>query len=95
MSALRIGQVVAISFGMLWTFSLALTMFGGSNSDEATVGAGIGANVLIDGSTHTIALQPVSLQGQAGLNVTPCALRRQAGSAAGGMCVGREASAPL
>ena len=36
---------------------------------EATVGAGVGANVLIGGSNRTITLQPVSVQGQAGLNV--------------------------
>jgi Protein of unknown function (DUF992) len=38
-------------------------------SAEATVGAGLGANVLIGGSHHTVALQPVSLQGQSGLNI--------------------------
>ena len=36
---------------------------------EATVGAGVGANVLIGGSDRTITLQPVSVQGQAGLNL--------------------------
>ena len=36
---------------------------------EATVGAGLGANVLIGGSNRTVALQPVSVQGQTGLNV--------------------------
>jgi hypothetical protein len=36
---------------------------------EATVGAGLGANVLVGGSNRTVALQPVSVQGQAGLNV--------------------------
>lgn len=36
---------------------------------EATVGAGLGANVLVGGSSRTIALQPVSVQGQTGLNV--------------------------
>ena len=36
---------------------------------EATVGAGVGANVLIGGSNRTVELQPVSVQGQAGLNV--------------------------
>lgn len=36
---------------------------------EATVGAGIGANVLVGGSDRTVSLQPVSVQGQAGLNV--------------------------
>jgi hypothetical protein len=36
---------------------------------EATVGAGLGANVLIGGSERTVTLQPLSLQGQAGLNL--------------------------
>ena len=40
-----------------------------SASAEATVGAGLGANVLIGGSNRTVALQPLSVQGQAGLNV--------------------------
>lgn len=38
-------------------------------SGEATVGVGLGANVLVGGSNRTIALQPVSFQGQTGLNV--------------------------
>ena len=38
-------------------------------SAEATVGAGLGANVLVGGSDRSIALQPLSIQGQAGLNV--------------------------
>jgi hypothetical protein len=38
-------------------------------SAEATVGAGLGANVLVGGSDRTIALQPLSVQGQTGLNV--------------------------
>ena len=42
--------------------------YGGATA-EATVGAGLGANVLIGGSNRTIALQPVSVQGQAGLNL--------------------------
>jgi hypothetical protein len=36
---------------------------------EATVGAGVGANVLVGGSNRTITLQPVSVQAQTGLNV--------------------------
>jgi hypothetical protein len=36
---------------------------------EATVGAGIGANALIGGSNRSVALQPLSVQGQTGLNV--------------------------
>ncbi len=38
-------------------------------SAEATVGAGVGANVLVGGSDRTVTLQPISVQGQAGLNL--------------------------
>lgn len=38
-------------------------------SAEATVGAGLGANVLVGGSNRTVALQPLSVQGQTGLNL--------------------------
>jgi hypothetical protein len=38
-------------------------------SGSASVGVGAGANVLIGGSGNTIQLQPVSLQGQVGLNL--------------------------
>jgi hypothetical protein len=38
-------------------------------SGEATIGAGLGANVLVGGSERTIALQPLSVQGQTGLNL--------------------------
>ena len=47
----------------------ALTGHYGGASAEATVGAGLGANVLVGGSDRTVTLQPVSVQGQAGLNV--------------------------
>lgn len=36
---------------------------------EATVGAGVGANALVGGSNRTVMLQPLSVQGQAGLNL--------------------------
>ena len=36
---------------------------------EATLGAGLGANVLVGGSDRTVALQPLSVSGQAGLNL--------------------------
>jgi hypothetical protein len=42
--------------------------YGGATA-EATVGAGLGANVLLGGSNHTVALQPLSVQGQTGFNV--------------------------
>lgn len=41
----------------------------GGASAEATVAVGLGANVLVGGSGKSIALQPVSVQGQTGLNV--------------------------
>jgi hypothetical protein len=36
---------------------------------SATIGVGLGGNVLVGGSQNSIALQPLSLQGQTGLNV--------------------------
>jgi hypothetical protein len=38
-------------------------------SGEASVGAGVGANVLVGGSNRTVTIQPVSVQGQIGLNL--------------------------
>ena len=37
---------------------------------SATVGAGVGANVLVGGLDKSIALQPVSVEGNTGLNVS-------------------------
>ena len=36
---------------------------------SATVGIGAGANVLVGGSDRTISLQPLSIEGNTGLNV--------------------------
>jgi hypothetical protein len=41
----------------------------GGVTGSLTVGVGLGANVLVGGSASTIALQPVSLNSQTGLNV--------------------------
>ena len=38
-------------------------------SAEETVVVGLGANVLLGGSDKSVALQPLSIQGQAGLNL--------------------------
>jgi hypothetical protein len=38
-------------------------------SAEATIGLGVGANALIGGSRRSIILQPLSVQGQTGLNI--------------------------
>ena len=51
----------------------------GGASAEASVGVGVGANVLVGGFERSIVLQPVSVQGQVGLNaavgITGLALR--------------------
>ena len=47
--------------------SLAGTYAGATAS--ATVGVGVGANVLVGGSANSISLQPVSIEGNTGLNV--------------------------
>jgi hypothetical protein len=36
---------------------------------SATLGVGVGGNVLVGGSNNSIALQPLSVQGQVGINV--------------------------
>jgi hypothetical protein len=38
-------------------------------SADAAAGLGVGANALIGGSNNTVALQPLSLEGQLGINV--------------------------
>jgi hypothetical protein len=47
--------------------SLAGTYVGATGS--ATVGVGVGANVLVGGSANSISLQPLSIEGNTGLNV--------------------------
>ena len=47
--------------------SLAGTYAGGTAS--ASAGLGVGANALIGGSNDQIALQPVSIEGNEGLNI--------------------------
>jgi hypothetical protein len=62
---------------MIWAVWSATTRWGPGAlageyvgaSAEASLVAGLGANVLIGGSNRTFALQPVSVQGQVGLNV--------------------------
>jgi hypothetical protein len=38
-------------------------------SGDAAIGIGLGANVLVGGSNRSIALQPLSVQAEAGLNL--------------------------
>ena len=75
----RVGLDIGVTTGgeMVWSvlapsgdlqrFALAGGYAGASG--EASLGAGMGANVLVGGSDRSVALQPVSLQGQTGLNL--------------------------
>jgi Protein of unknown function (DUF992) len=74
----RLGLDVGFTTGgvIVWTVFADTNRYAGmltgtyaGATAEASVAAGLGANVLIGGSHRTVALQPVSLQGQVGLNV--------------------------
>src|SRR5215207_4936854 len=54
---------------IVWTVFAPSGRFSRGALAEATVVAGLGANVLVGGSNRSVALQPLSVQGQAGLNV--------------------------
>jgi Protein of unknown function (DUF992) len=70
---LGITQESALAWGVyapvarLGPGDLAGTYAGAQGS--ASVGVGVGGNVLVGGSDNSIALQPLSVQGQVGLNV--------------------------
>lgn len=74
----KLGLDVGATTGgrMVWAVYAPTSRIGGAlagsyagASAEATVGAGLGANVLVGGSDRTISLQPLSVQGQTGLNL--------------------------
>ena len=74
----RIGVDVGFTTGgaMVWGVFAGTNRYAGMLSGtyagataEATVAAGLGANVLVGGSNRSVALQPLSVQGQVGLNV--------------------------
>jgi hypothetical protein len=58
---------VVAPVAMMHPGALAGAYAGGTAS--ATVGVGLGANALVGGSNNTIALQPLSIEGNTGLNV--------------------------
>jgi hypothetical protein len=74
----RVGLDVGFTTGgvIVWTVfadsnryaGMLAGTYGGPTA-EVSVAAGLGANVLIGGSRHTVALQPVSLQGQVGVDI--------------------------
>ena len=74
----RVGVDVGFTTGgaMVWGVFADTNRYAGMLSGtyagataEATVAAGLGANVLVGGSNHSVALQPLSVQGQVGLDV--------------------------
>jgi hypothetical protein len=73
---------VGLDVGFTTGSAIIWTVFAGTNryvgmlagtyagaQAEATAGVGVGANALIGGSNRSVALQPLSVQGQTGLNV--------------------------
>jgi hypothetical protein len=63
-----LGWVVFAPTGVIHPGDLAGN-YGGVQGN-ASVGVGVGANALVGGSNNTFALQPVSAEAQAGLNVS-------------------------
>jgi hypothetical protein len=74
----RVGVDVGFTTGgaMVWTVFAGTNRYAGmlggtyvGASAEASVAAGLGANALVGGSDRTVTLQPLSVQGQVGLDV--------------------------
>ena len=74
----RIGLDIGATSGgrIVWAVFATTNRFSGmlngsyvGATAEASIAFGLGANVLVGGSNRSIALQPVSIQGQMGLNI--------------------------
>ena len=74
----RIGLDIGITGGgaIIWAVFTTTNLYSGmltgtyvGASAEMSVAAGLGANVLVGGSNRSVALQPLSVQGQVGLNI--------------------------
>ncbi len=74
----RIGLDIGATSGgrIVWTVFATTNRYSGmlngsyvGATAEASVAFGLGANVLVGGSNRSIALQPLSIQGQMGLNI--------------------------
>jgi len=61
------GWAVLMSADMPARGGLAGTYVGGSG--DISLGIGVGANALIGGSNKSVALQPLSVEGQIGINL--------------------------
>jgi hypothetical protein len=73
-----IGLDIGITSGgvIVWTVFAGTNRYAGmlagryaGATAEVSVAAGVGANVLVGGSNRTVTLQPLSLQGQIGLDI--------------------------
>jgi Protein of unknown function (DUF992) len=73
-----IGLDIGITTGgvIVWTVFAGTNRYAGmlagrytGATAELSIAAGLGANVLVGGSNRTVALQPISLQGQLGLDI--------------------------
>ncbi len=74
----RVGLDIGVTTGgaIIWAVFAGTNRYAGMLSGtyagptaEASIAAGLGANVLVGGSNRTVALQPLSVQGQLGLNI--------------------------
>ena len=74
----RVGLDVGITGGgaIIWGVFTSTNLYAGmltgtyvGATAEMSIAAGLGANVLVGGSNRAVALQPVSVQGQVGLNI--------------------------
>jgi hypothetical protein len=74
----RIGLDVGVTGGgaIIWAVFTGTNRYAGmltgtyvGASAEATIAAGLGANVLVGGSNRSVALQPLSVQGQVGFDI--------------------------
>ena len=74
----RIGLDIGVTTGgaIIWSVFADTNRYAGmlagsyaGATAEVSVAAGLGANVLVGGSHRTVALQPLSVQGQTGLNI--------------------------
>jgi uncharacterized membrane protein len=75
---IRVGLDVGFTTGsvIIWTVFAKTNRYKGmltgtytGASAEMSLAAGLGANVLVGGSSQTVALQPLSIQGQIGLDI--------------------------
>jgi hypothetical protein len=74
----RVGLDIGVTGGgaIIWGVFTSTNLYAGmltgtyvGATAEMSIAAGLGANVLVGGSNRAVALQPVSVQGQVGLNI--------------------------